>query len=70
MNCMFCNSDGGELLWRDEVLRIVRVTDELDYPGFCRVIWHAHVNEFSALNAAQRTHLYGLLAHERSIQSF
>ncbi len=62
MNCVFCNSDGGELLWRDEVLRIVRVIDEPNYPGFCRVIWHEHVSEFSALTAAQRTHLMNVVA--------
>ncbi len=62
MNCVFCNHEGGELLWRDESLRIVRVLDEPDYPGFCRVIWHGHVTEFSALTTAQRTHLMNVIA--------
>ena len=42
MTCELCESAGGDLLWRDECLRVVRVRDP-DYPGFCRVIWQTHV---------------------------
>lgn len=41
---------------RDDLLRVVLVEDA-DYPGFCRVIWTAHVREMTDLPAAQRAHL-------------
>lgn len=33
----------------------------IDYPGFCRVIWRAHVREMSDLAGAQRRHLMALV---------
>jgi diadenosine tetraphosphate (Ap4A) HIT family hydrolase len=44
------------LIWRDAQLRII-LADEPDYPGFCRVIWNAHVAEFSELDPAQQQYL-------------
>lgn len=55
MSCGLCDSDGGVLLWRCELLRVVRV-DDADYPMFCRVIWNAHVREMTDLEDAQRQH--------------
>ena len=54
MTCELCESAGGELLWRDRTVRVVRVGDP-DYPGFCRVIWHTHVKEMTDLSVAERT---------------
>ncbi|MDB5796457.1 MAG: histidine triad protein [Paucimonas sp.] len=56
MTCVLCAQDGGELLHRDAQLRVVLV-DEADYPGFCRVVWNAHVAEMSDLDPAARTRL-------------
>ncbi|HWX10540.1 MAG TPA: HIT family protein [Trinickia sp.] len=56
MDCVFCREEGGVVLWQDDVMRVV-LADELDYPGFCRVIWNAHVAEFSDLPAAARDRL-------------
>ncbi|MFP3712039.1 HIT family protein, partial [Paraburkholderia sp. SIMBA_009] len=53
MDCVFCREEGGDVLWRDDTLRVV-LADEHDYPGFCRVIWNEHVAEFSDLDAAGR----------------
>lgn len=53
--CELCDTPGGEILWQDERLRVVRV-DEPGYPGFCRVIWHAHVKEMTDLSPADRAH--------------
>jgi diadenosine tetraphosphate (Ap4A) HIT family hydrolase len=53
MDCIFCREDGGDILWQDDTLRVV-LADEHDYPGFCRVIWHRHVAEFSDLADAER----------------
>jgi diadenosine tetraphosphate (Ap4A) HIT family hydrolase len=43
-------------LWRDAQCRVIDVGDR-DYPGYCRVIWNAHVREMSDLEPDQRTHL-------------
>ena len=56
MHCELCHQDGGELLYRDQQLRVILVADA-DYPAFCRVIWHAHVKEMTDLPAAERARL-------------
>jgi diadenosine tetraphosphate (Ap4A) HIT family hydrolase len=56
MTCELCTGDGGELLWRDARCRVVLV-NEAGYPGYCRVIWQAHVAEMSELDSAERLHL-------------
>jgi diadenosine tetraphosphate (Ap4A) HIT family hydrolase len=53
--CAFCEGDGGRVLWRDERCRVV-LTDE-PFPGFCRVIWNAHVREMTDLPCADRAHV-------------
>jgi diadenosine tetraphosphate (Ap4A) HIT family hydrolase len=57
--CELCAGPGGELLWRDACCRVVRVTgtEAEAFPGFCRVIWTAHVAELSDLVEADRLHL-------------
>ncbi|HEX2826585.1 MAG TPA: HIT family protein [Burkholderiales bacterium] len=56
MECELCSRTGGELLWRDERCRVVHVA-EPGYPGFCRVIWEAHVKEMTDLSDADCIHL-------------
>jgi diadenosine tetraphosphate (Ap4A) HIT family hydrolase len=53
MACELCSETGGELLWRNERCRVVHVT-EPGYPGYCRVIWNAHVKEMTDLGEADR----------------
>jgi diadenosine tetraphosphate (Ap4A) HIT family hydrolase len=53
---VFCAGDGGEVLHRDDLLRVV-LADEPDYPGFVRVIVNAHVREMTDLAPAQRQRL-------------
>jgi diadenosine tetraphosphate (Ap4A) HIT family hydrolase len=55
MTCALCDETGGTLLWQDERLRVVHVT-EPGYVGYCRVIWQAHVAEMSDLTDADRAH--------------
>ena len=55
MTCELCATVGGHLLWEDNRCRVVLV-DEPDYPGYCRVIWAAHVAEMTDLAAADRAH--------------
>ncbi|MES2534587.1 MAG: HIT family protein [Pseudomonadota bacterium] len=52
--CELCAQAGGELIHRAEKYRIVLVNDA-QYPGFCRVIWNAHVKEMTDLPAADRS---------------
>ena len=54
--CPLCAEDGGTVLWRNAQLRVIRVNDP-DYPGFCRVVWQAHVREMSDLAPAERQQL-------------
>jgi len=55
-DCVFCAGPGGEVLWRDDRLRVVHAP-EPDHPGLLRVIWHAHVREMTDLSAADRRHV-------------
>lgn len=70
MTCELCEGDGGELIWRDEQCRVVSVT-EAGYPGYCRVIWNAHVAEMTDLSVDGRAHLmrivFGLEAGLREL---
>lgn len=52
--CELCVEPGGELVHRAEKFRVVLV-DDAQYPGFCRVIWNAHVREMTDLPASDRT---------------
>ena len=56
MACELCDGPGGAVLWRDERCRVVHV-EEAGYPGFCRVIWNAHVSEMTDLAEDDRAHL-------------
>lgn len=53
-SCELCEGSGGEELYRDHQLRVVLV-DDAQYPGFCRVIWHAHVKEMTDLAPTERS---------------
>lgn len=71
-HCELCTQAGGELLWANDECRVVLIEgDEASlYPGFCRVIWQAHVAEMSDLDAAQATRLMQVvLATERAVRA-
>jgi diadenosine tetraphosphate (Ap4A) HIT family hydrolase len=53
-DCVFCREAGGEIVFRDEFLRIV-LPDEPDLPGLVRVILHAHVREMTDLSIEDRS---------------
>ena len=53
--CPLCEGEGGEVVARNGWLRVVR-TDEGGFAAFYRVIWNAHVPEFSDLASAERAH--------------
>lgn len=52
-HCALCREDGGTVLWRGPQLRVIEI-DDADYPGFTRVIWHAHTSEMTELSAHER----------------
>jgi diadenosine tetraphosphate (Ap4A) HIT family hydrolase len=54
--CELCTHDGGEVIYRNDFLRVVLV-DDADYFGFCRVICNAHVAEMTDLPISQRSQL-------------
>lgn len=54
--CELCKEDGGEILFRNALFRVVIVDDE-EYPGFCRVILNEHIKEMTDLPASQRSEL-------------
>ena len=56
MTCELCEQTGGELLWQDAACRVVRAAAP-GYPGFCRVIWNAHIREMTDLEQKERAHL-------------
>lgn len=54
-DCVFCNEPGGEILWQDDRVRVIRVSDT-DYPGYLRVVWQSHVREMTDLDERDRAH--------------
>lgn len=68
MACDFCSGSGGEVLWQAPQYRIVYV-DEPGYPGFCRVIWTAHVKEMTDLSPEERARfLQAVFAVEEALR--
>jgi diadenosine tetraphosphate (Ap4A) HIT family hydrolase len=55
-NCPLCTADGGELIWKNDELRVI-LANEPEYPGFCRVIWNSHISEMTSLAITSRSGL-------------
>ncbi len=52
--CPLCTSAGGVLVFQGEKFRVIRA-DEAGIAAFYRVVWSAHVAEFSDLSDTDRT---------------
>lgn len=65
--CELCAVAGGEVIFRNAQLRIVLV-DDANYPGFCRVIWNAHVREMTDLAIPERSALMQMVCHVEAAQ--
>lgn len=52
--CTLCATDGGIPVFRCAQFRVIRA-EEAGFPAFYRLIWHAHVAEFSDLSPAERS---------------
>ena len=55
-SCPLCQAANEILLWRDPLLRVIRV-DDPQYPGFCRVILNRHEKEMTDLAEQERAQL-------------
>ena len=53
-DCALCRDDGGRLVLRAADWRVIRAEDHA-FPAFYRVIWNAHVAEWTDLPPAQRS---------------
>ncbi|WP_430423374.1 HIT family protein [Methylibium petroleiphilum] len=53
-DCELCRGDGGRLVLRAADWRVIRAEDPA-FPAFYRVIWNAHVAEWTDLPPAQRS---------------
>ncbi len=60
-DCPLCAADGGLLLHRDPLWRLVRVTDTPAHPGFYRLMLNRHVAEMSELPRDERIALLDAL---------
>lgn len=51
--CELCDVSRGDVVVSNAQWRVILV-DDANYPGFCRVIWTAHVKEMTDLNETDR----------------
>lgn len=58
--CVLCDSDGGEVICRNDLFRIIWVEDK-NYPGFVRVILNQHCQEMSDLAEDAATTIFKTL---------
>ena len=59
--CPYCTPEFETLLWSDDQARVI-LANEPGYPYWCRVIWNAHIREFSSLSASDRIRLMSIVA--------
>ena len=52
-NCELCDVNTGEVIFGSARWRVLLV-DDVNYPGFCRVVWNAHVKEMTDLSDSER----------------
>jgi len=58
--CELCEYDGGVLVARTSDWRVIRAEDA-DHPAFYRVIWNAHVREWTDLPGEDRLRMMALV---------
>ncbi len=66
MSCELCDQDGGLLVWRSDKLRVIRALDA-NFPAFYRVVWNAHVAEWTDLPPPDRSHLMQTVAKVETV---
>ena len=59
--CPLCRIAQAETVyWRDASCRVIDGGDA-DYPGYCRVVWNAHVREMTDLSVDRRQRLLAVV---------
>jgi len=58
--CELCREPGGELVFQAPTWRVIRAVDAA-FPAFYRVVWRAHVAEFTDLSLAEQAALMGVV---------
>lgn len=58
--CFFCNNLGGEVLFRNELYRIILV-DDANYPGYLRVVLNQHFKELTDLSTEDNLTIYAVV---------
>ena len=51
--CVLCETDSGLVVYNNDQLRVIQAV-EAGFPAFYRVVWNAHVAEFSDLSLVER----------------
>jgi diadenosine tetraphosphate (Ap4A) HIT family hydrolase len=64
--CELCEQPGGLEVFRNEHLRVIRALDA-NFPAFYRVVWNAHVAEWTDLPPAQRSQLMQAVAEVETV---
>ena len=64
--CELCEQEGGIPVFRNEALRVIRAVDA-DHPAFYRVIWNAHVAEWTDLPPPDRSRIMQAVAKVETV---
>ena len=59
--CPLCEPQAETVLFQNEQLRVILVTDQVLVPTYCRVIWQKHVAEMTDLTANERHELMAMV---------
>lgn len=59
-DCELCREAGGTLVFQSAQWRVIRAADAA-FPAFYRVVWRAHVAEWSDLSLAEQASLMGAI---------
>jgi diadenosine tetraphosphate (Ap4A) HIT family hydrolase len=58
--CSLCTTDGGMIIWKNDLFRIVAFHDS-QLPGYLRIISQQHVKEMTDFPQAAQAQLFGLM---------
>ena len=64
--CELCEQEGGIPVFRNDTLRVIRAVDA-DHPAFYRVIWNAHVAEWTDLPPPDRSRIMQAVAKVETV---
>lgn len=64
--CELCEQEGGIPVFRSDALRVIRAQDA-DHPAFYRVIWNAHIAEWTDLPPADRSRIMQAVAKVETV---